>query len=181
VKKTCPSCGMPGFYPEALRCTSPSQCSKSDIREALEDEDDEQEDLDGDDDSSRKPTTKSKRTDTFVQIPHEVLQSKEYASLRAIEVKLLIDLLGQFAGYNNGVLCAAFSVMQKCGWQSSATLAKALKGLLQAHFIRRTRRRRGVGNLYGITWLKLNECKGKLSKKLVEKWVSNEWKMRARI
>ena len=41
----------------------------------------------------------------------------DFLSPRA--TKLLIDLLAQYRGYNNGDLCAPLSLMRERGWNSS--------------------------------------------------------------
>jgi hypothetical protein len=91
---------------------------------------------------------------SFVKLPHAVLESKEYARLRPWEVKLLVDLLAQYKGRNNGHLVATWSYMCKRGWRSPATLNKSMRGLKKGGFVRRTHKG-GTGHpsRYSITWL----------------------------
>ena len=100
----------------------------------------------------------------FAAIPHEVLNSHAYLSLGAYAVKLLIDMLVQFRGSNNGDLCASFSVMQKRGWKSKETLHNAKKELLEVGLIVETRKgmRPNKASLYAVTWHPLDTCGGKL-------------------
>jgi hypothetical protein len=61
----------------------------------------------------------------FAALPHCLLESQVFVDLSARAVKLLVDLLAQFKGFNNGDLCMAWSVMKERGWKSRDTLNKA--------------------------------------------------------
>ncbi|KAA1175876.1 hypothetical protein FWJ25_01710 [Marinobacter salinexigens] len=99
----------------------------------------------------------------FLHIPHSVLESEAYRRLDGWSAKLLVDIAGQFKGYNNGDLTAAWSHMVKRGWRSKGTLHKALKALVDAGLIEQTRQGgRNRCSLYAVTWKAINECGGKL-------------------
>jgi hypothetical protein len=77
---------------------------------------------------------------------------------------LAIDIAAQYRGNNNGDLCATLSVMQGRGWKSSDQLAKAKKELLEKDVIR-IARQGGFpkkASLYALTWIPIDDCKGKL-------------------
>lgn len=75
----------------------------------------------------------------------------------------MIDLYAQYNGKNNGDLCAAYSMMQKHGWRSKGTLARALTELVNAGFILITRQGgKHKANLYAVTFRGVDECGGKL-------------------
>lgn len=104
----------------------------------------------------------------FLALPHAVLDSESFRGLSAYAVKLLIDIASQYRGQNNGDFTAAWSLMEKRGWKSRDTLGKALRELLEAGLIERTRdggnpKQGGAGicALYAMTWLAIDECKGK--------------------
>lgn len=100
---------------------------------------------------------------TFVAIPHMVLNSEEYAALTPRAVKLVVDMLAQYNGRNNGDLAAAPSMMRARGWKSKANLSAALAELLDTGFLVQTRKgSRNVAALYAYTWNVVDECKGKL-------------------
>ena len=100
---------------------------------------------------------------SFVAMPHRVLECEPYTKLSAKGVKLLVDLFAQFRGSNNGDLGMAWTVMKKRGWRSRDTLNKACKELVQNGFIVRTRQGgRHQCNLFAVTWLPIDDCKGKL-------------------
>jgi hypothetical protein len=104
-----------------------------------------------------------KANGSYVQLPHAIFQSAEYAELNAHAVKLLIDLFIQYRGDNNGDFTAAWSVMRQRGWLSKETLYRAISTLTERGWIIKTRQGgKHVCSLYGVTWLPIDECNGKL-------------------
>src|SRR5262245_53689309 len=111
---------------------------------------------------------------TFTMLLHAYFQSPEYAELSPRAVKLLLDLLCQFTGHNNGDLCCTWSPqsngrpnqwpgMRQLGWRSKSQLSKALKELQARGWIVVTRRGgRHMCSLYAVTFHGINECGGKL-------------------
>lgn len=78
--------------------------------------------------------------------------------LSAHAVKLLVDLLAQYRGDNNGDLCATWTMMQARGWKSRDTLARALAELVAAGFVTQTRQGgRHAPSLYAVTFYALDE------------------------
>ena len=67
--------------------------------------------------------------DRFIQIPHPILKSIAYTNCGAWARTLLIELMLQFNGKNNGDLSAPYSLMKTRGFNSSGTLSKASKEL----------------------------------------------------
>lgn len=114
---------------------------------------------------SRKRTKVKGRREsgTFLALPHAILRSKNYINLSPKAIKLLIDLAMQFNGSNNGDYCKTWKIMKKRGWKSNATLHEALKELMYYGFIVCTRQGgRHQASLYAVTWLAIDQCKGKL-------------------
>ncbi|MBS54984.1 MAG: hypothetical protein CMI03_19775 [Oceanospirillaceae bacterium] len=106
-------------------------------------------------------------TGRFVAIPHSVLQHPDYQSLTGAAVKVLIAMLTQYNGRNNGDLCLAPAVMRSYGFRSSDTLNTAKKQLLKHGLIIETRPGRftnpgGICALYAVTWQPIDECNGKI-------------------
>lgn len=115
----------------------------------------------------------------FAALPHCLLASQVYIGLSAHSVKLLIDLLAQFKGFNNGDLCLAWTIMEKRGWKSRDTLDKARKELLGVELIMiSSRGDRKRPNLYALTFFAINECGGKLDIKATERPPST-WRLHA--
>lgn len=100
---------------------------------------------------------------TFVRWPHFVLNSSEIADLSGSEARMLLELVRQYNGRNNGDLSATYELAKHRGWPSEATMWKALKGLQAKGWIVTTRQGgRHIGcSLYAITWLPVDECDGK--------------------
>ena len=116
----------------------------------------------------------------FAALPEVVLRSAKFASLSPVAVKLMLDLLSQYNGKNNGDLCAAYSVMQKRGWSSKSNLDRALKELLATKFIAIAEQGgRHKPTLYAITFYAVDECSDKkgISKHSLKptSMPSNDW------
>ena len=102
--------------------------------------------------------------DSFYQIPRKVHRCADYRTLNGHAVKLLNALTFQFIGENNGDLTAAWTVMRdEHGFKSPETLNNAMKELINADLITKTRQGcLGRCSLYAVNWLKINPCDGKL-------------------
>lgn len=113
---------------------------------------------------------------SFCALPHHILESPEYAKLSAKSVKCLLDIFSQFRGTNNGDLSANWRQMSKKGWKSRDTLYRALLELMESGFILKTRQGdRRKCTLFGVTWLAINECGGKLDM-LPTRVAPNTWR-----
>lgn len=112
---------------------------------------------------SRHKAKSRRDTGTFFGLPHAVMDSPNYLRLSTKAVKLLNDIGRQYNGYNNGDLCAAYSVMQPRGWVSKGTLSEALEELLHFGLIMVSRQGgRHKATLYALTWQSIDDCNGKL-------------------
>lgn len=99
----------------------------------------------------------------FIGIPRHCAEHKNFYSLGAHALKLLIDLLFQYRGFNNGAMAATWTEMEKRGWKSRDTLRSALFELEIKGWIVVTRRGgRNSANLYAVTFRPINDCNGKL-------------------
>ena len=103
---------------------------------------------------------------TFTLIPHAVMDNRDYVNLSYKSVKLLLDLAYQYRGKNNGDLTAAFSILRQRGWKREATIGAAIKELIAANLIIRTRdgyfrHPKSRCALYALTWQPIDECIGK--------------------
>jgi hypothetical protein len=114
---------------------------------------------------SRKPLRAKDRLPSggYFALPHVVLDHENYTRLSAHACKLLNDLGSQFRGSNNGDLCMAWKLMKRRGWKSRQTLDQSRMELLHYGMVVVSRRGgRNKPTLYGITWLAIDECRGKL-------------------
>lgn len=113
--------------------------------------------------TSRQKIKGRKESGLYFGLPHAVMDSHNYLQLSAHAVKLLNDLGRQYRGYNNGDLCATWSMMEKRGWKSRSTLFKALKDLLYYGLIIKSKQGgKHAPSLYAVTWKPIDDCKGKL-------------------
>ncbi|WP_126623628.1 hypothetical protein [Bordetella hinzii] len=94
----------------------------------------------------------------FVAIPVQVLESPAYRALPSSARSLLVDLLLQFTGGNNGRLTPSFTVMQRYGWTSKSTLERARDYLIDTPFVIQTRRGHPpeTAEWVGVTWYRLH-------------------------
>ena len=107
-----------------------------------------------------------KSNGSFAGIPRHVMRHRDYVSLSSSAIRLLLEFSFQYRGSNNGDLVAAWHVLRHRGFNSKATIAKALDELLRARMIERTREGRfmnpgGVCALYALTWQPIDDCPGK--------------------
>jgi len=122
--------------------------------------------------------TKRRETASFVAMPKAVINSRNYASLSGVAVKLLIQIAEQFNGHNNGDLQASWVIMRHKGWNSNATLNRAKKELVEKGFIEQTRQgwlRPPRCALYALSWKPIDDCQGKLDVRAT-KVASGCWK-----
>jgi len=110
---------------------------------------------------------------------HDIMKDENFFNLSAHSTKLLIDLISQFNGKNNGDLCAAWSLMEKRGWRSKGTLYRSIKELLNRGWISTSRQGgKHKASLYALTWLAIDFCGGKLDVAATST-PSNLWKNRS--
>jgi hypothetical protein len=102
------------------------------------------------------------RTGRYCAIPHNVMNSADYLNLGANAKVLLLELVYQYNGKNNGDLTCAWAVLKKRGFKAETTINRAKKELLQGDLI--TEVRKGVAqkgkrlcSLYAINWQSLDE------------------------
>lgn len=112
------------------------------------------------------------KTAPFVGIPKAVLATDKYAQLSGWDVKLLLDLVSQYNGRNNGDLCVAwgttpkFKGMKDRGWRSKGTLYRSLRQLQDCGFIEQTRQGgKHRASLYAVTWQPIDERLDPITKK----------------
>ena len=124
--------------------------------------------------------------DPFILIPHPILKSVAYINLGSWARTLLIELILQHNGKNNGDLSAPYSLMKQRGFNSSGTLSKAGKELQENGLIQITKLHRRTGTtfektkLVALTWLPIDECTDKFGNYKLEvsatTSASNKWK-----
>lgn len=105
---------------------------------------------------------RNQRKGRFVGIPYHVAIAPQFAALAPGELKLLIDLLCQRNGKNNGALSPTYELMKNRGWQGKkGSLYRAKDGLIEKGIIVVTRqgwKQRGRPTLVAVTWDGIDEC-----------------------
>jgi len=95
---------------------------------------------------------------SFVAVPVAVLRSPEYMALGDAAKGLLLDLVEQYTGGNNGRLTPSWAVMQRRGWGGQHKLINAKRELLSTSFCIRTRKGKApqTAEWVGFTWWKID-------------------------
>lgn len=95
----------------------------------------------------------------FVCLPHALLTHPTFTELSGGATKLLLAILSDYVGNNNGHLTATASRMKRFGFNSKDSLSKAIRELLASGYIVRTRTQHlRSPALYAVTWLPINEA-----------------------
>ncbi len=115
---------------------------------------------------SRKKAKGRAITGRFIALPVNLVESKEFRSLKGSDLKILIGLMYQYRGNNNGDLSAPHTMAKVWGVGSKTTLADGLARLMQLGLIIRTREGfflnpGGRCALYALAWLPIDDCPGK--------------------
>ena len=108
--------------------------------------------------SAKKRFKGSKINEPFVAVYRSVLECNALTTLSPRSCKLLLGLMGQYRGDNNGDLTAAWGIMKNRGWSSKATLQAAKDELIEAGFVYVTRKGGfpKTAELLALTWFALD-------------------------
>jgi hypothetical protein len=100
----------------------------------------------------------SKYSEPFIGIVRSVFDSPAFIALSPHACKLLLELVGQYRGDNNGNLTVAWSIVSKRGWRSRTTLWRCKDELIQAGFVFVTRKGHfpSTCELLALTWFPLD-------------------------
>ena len=109
--------------------------------------------------NSKKTKPKHKAgSGAYNAVPRACLQSNSLAKLSPYAKALLLDLMAQYNGFNNGDLSVAWKLMEKRHWKSKETLSNAKKELLNNGWIIVTRQGgRNKCSLYALTLYNIDE------------------------
>ncbi len=98
----------------------------------------------------------------YSAMPHAIIDSVSYQSLGYSARALLIELMRQHNGKNNGHLHLSQSWLRKRGWNSVCTIHRAKQELMSNHLIIQTRQGgRGIGaSRFALSWLQVTNFLG---------------------
>jgi len=110
-------------------------------------------------------------------LPLTLLRHENWTRLTPFGSRLILDLGAQYTGFNNGYLCASWSLMKDRGWRSSETLYKAMLECEHYGLIVRTQHG-GLNkpNLHGFTWRRIDEKAGHVLEMRPTEKPCNAWK-----
>jgi hypothetical protein len=108
--------------------------------------------------ASKRPKIKGRSVNSFLQLPHFVIKSPQWAGLSGNEAKMLIEIAGRYNGSNNGDLSFPRSEYTARGWSGNDVAHRALTSLKEKGWIVVTRQggRNGC-SLYAVTFLPMDE------------------------
>lgn len=110
-------------------------------------------------------------------IPLTLLRHANYIRLSHHSNKLLMDLARQYTGFNNGYLCASWSLMKLCGWRSSGTLRAAVLECEHYGLLIRTQQGgRNKPNLHAFSWRRIDEKPGQPLDRQPTNKPTDDWK-----
>jgi hypothetical protein len=105
---------------------------------------------------------KSSLNHSYAAIEHRVIDSPAFADLSHSSIRLLLIMVRQLTGTNNGQLQATWSYCKPRGLGSENTLRVAIAELISHGFIYRTRSR-GPNKQwakYAVTWVSIKKREG---------------------
>jgi hypothetical protein len=98
----------------------------------------------------------------FMALTMQFMRSHVRCHLPTRAQKLLLDILAQYNGSNNGDLCLAWTTMAPFDWRSKDTLAKATADLLEKEIIVLTRQGgKNKASLFALTMFAIDPCRDK--------------------
>ncbi|EHK68640.1 hypothetical protein PPL19_23132 [Pseudomonas psychrotolerans L19] len=116
---------------------------------------------------TRQKAKGRKSSGGFSALPWVVQDHADFAALSGNALKVLMGLVRQYRGSNNGDLSATFTQAQAWGMNSRTTLAKVLEELQERRLVIKTREGRftkpgGCCALFALAWQPIDECGGKI-------------------
>ena len=107
-------------------------------------------------------STENVTTGATVRVPWSVIDSQAFTGASFSAKALLIDLVRQSNGFNNGRMQACYAWLNQRGWSSKATIWKAAAELTERGLIVRTRQGglKAGASWYACTWLDIADFKG---------------------
>lgn len=116
--------------------------------------------------ATRNAKAKKSKTPPFAMIQRRMIQSVGFRALGPWSRAVILELLAQYNGQNNGDLSATRTMAKDWGIGSAHTLQRALEELESGGWIMLSRTsvfgRQGARcALYALSWLPIDDCPGK--------------------
>ena len=108
---------------------------------------------------------KKRASARYISIDYAVLEHPDFYEANPRCHKMLLYLLRQFNGRNNGDFSAAYSVLKKFGFRSKDTIASTLEELIERGLIVRTseskfKNTNASCDFYAVTWFQIHGVAG---------------------
>jgi len=95
-------------------------------------------------------------------VPVQLTRHESWRLMSPWAHKLVADLSTQYSGYNNGYLCAAWTLMKLRCWNSRTTLSRAVQELEHYRIIERTQQGgRNRPNLFAFSFRRIDRIEGR--------------------
>lgn len=117
---------------------------------------------------AKSPEQLRKKYERHIQIPHRILEDPRFIALPPSALRLLLAVLMQFNGKNNGHMQMSRGYLkEKRDWHSAGTISNAKKALLESGLVIETQpkffgRDGRACARFGIAWLQLHYMDGQL-------------------
>lgn len=130
--------------------------------------------------SNKRGRIKGRSVERFVQLPLELVQSREWRALSGATVKFLIELAARYNGFNNGDLSLTRRDAEKIGLLGHSSYDSAVREACEGLFVLLTRKGGMCKqcNLYSLTWKPLDDCNKPGTAHVAEYKASNQWKQK---
>ena len=98
----------------------------------------------------------------FIALPLVVLDSPGYRLASYPARAMLVDIAMQYSGGNNGKLTACAKYLHPKGWNSNATIHRAVRDLIDCRLLIETRKgaRPNKAAWFALSWLALDQTSG---------------------
>jgi hypothetical protein len=113
--------------------------------------------------SQKKQKRPSEAVDgRYSAIPHSVMDGAAYMEASHPAKALLLELMRQHSGNNNGHLHLSFSWLESRGWKSRDVIQRGKKELVDRNLIIQTRQGglNAGASLFALTWLSISNFVG---------------------
>jgi hypothetical protein len=113
--------------------------------------------------SQKKQKRPSEAVDgRYSAIPHSVMDGAAYIGASHPAKALLLELMRQHSGSNNGHLHLSFSWLESRGWKSRDVIQRGKKELVDRNLIIQTRQGglNAGASLFALTWLSISNFVG---------------------
>lgn len=109
--------------------------------------------------SRKKKRNNADTPGQFAALPYSVIRSEAFQNCKPIGIHLLLTLMLQYKGDNNGDICVSPKVMKEYGWHDKRQLGLGLTSLLDSKLMIKTRQGgKNQCSLFAFSWIRIHDC-----------------------